>query len=799
MKKIMSILLVFAMILSSAPVSVFAQDDTTSSKTSVMSEDEQTVTTTIEFTGPKSTPNVLFFLGTACPTHGLEASTIDNAMNSLLEKANVDLLQATDGCATYDGSYYAVGNQVTSFVKQTSWQKGDHFTNENNQSYVIETGGYHTLSKTGAKELAAALSSKEYDFIVIAYDGFISGLFYHESTTNEDVEGSYTAYGEYKVAKNWIDADNITAEDRKNLYAVAKLLEEMPIVLLTAKRPVDSYSYADNAAYDLTRGYDCGNVSYDYSTKYFNSKYKGSTVVLNEESKNGGIIKETEGKEYIYARAVTDVLAFIKPDLWLTLVDEDGQYKVNEAPSFSSIGFDKMDITDYANSEAVAKNVESLLNGVLVEFEDTMADGLTPKTMKMEKYNPSTSSWTVMSENEYVQSIDGQKVNVKVNYTDGKYYDGESYRLTITSKVEESFQPDGTLADSNNGDAVVSIKNPNGEPFIRVKLESPQVKKTVYTVTFDGNKNGTIDGLEVEHIWKYSTEKKNITANSATPNDNFLFKGFTCKQAVELEDGTKYAVGDLIPAAVLTTVIVDKDLDFVAQYDELIDITVTKIWDDNDNQDGYRPEAIEIILKGGEEDIKATLDSSNRWEYTFEDLMKFNDGKEIEYTVEEVEVEGYESKVEGTKDTKFIITNTHEIEKVAVTITKEWDDGNDIDKIRPESINCVLYSNGEELEVVALSAENQWTFTIEDLDKFADGNLIEYTVEEVDEVEGYELTDITCEDYKFTITNSHTPVTDPNPGKTPATGDYMLYALSTMVSSAVALAATVIIKKKNEE
>ena len=29
-----------------------------------------------------------------------------------------------------------------------------------------------------------------------------------------------------------------------------------------------------------------------------------------------------------------------------------------------------------------------------------------------------------MSENEYVQSIDGQKVNVKVNYTDGKYYDG---------------------------------------------------------------------------------------------------------------------------------------------------------------------------------------------------------------------------------------------------------------------------------------------------------------------------------------------------------------------------------------
>ena len=100
---------------------------------------------------------------------------------------------------------------------------------------------------------------------------------------------------------------------------------------------------------------------------------------------------------------------------------------------------------------------------------------------------------------------------------------------------------------------------------------------------------------------------------------------------------------------------------------------------------------------------------------------------------------------------------------------------------------------------MALSAENQWTFTIEDLDKFADGNLIEYTVEEVDEVEGYELTDITCEDYKFTITNSHTPVTDPNPGKTPATGDYMLYALSTMVSSAVALAATVIIKKKNEE
>ncbi|MBQ3155485.1 MAG: Cna B-type domain-containing protein, partial [Clostridia bacterium] len=143
----------------------------------------------------------------------------------------------------------------------------------------------------------------------------------------------------------------------------------------------------------------------------------------------------------------------------------------------------------------------------------------------------------------------------------------------------------------------------------------------------------------------------------------------------------------------------------------------------------------------------------NRWESKIENLPKYADGEKIEYTWVEGDMpEGYtltDTKVEGTITT---LTNTYETEKTEATVKKVWKDAENQDGKRPESLTVVL-SNGTE---VVLNAENQWTATVEDLPKYADGEEIVYTWKEGDMPAGYELTDTSVEGTVTTLTNTYT-------------------------------------------
>jgi uncharacterized surface anchored protein len=101
---------------------------------------------------------------------------------------------------------------------------------------------------------------------------------------------------------------------------------------------------------------------------------------------------------------------------------------------------------------------------------------------------------------------------------------------------------------------------------------------------------------------------------------------------------------------------------------EVIEIPVTKIWKDANNKDGVRPESIKVQLLAdgkeakdvtGEKIISEVTGSmkSNEWIDTFKDLPKFANGKEIKYSVKEIEI-SKEYEVTYSDDT-FTITNTH--------------------------------------------------------------------------------------------------------------------------------------------
>ncbi|MCD7814300.1 MAG: Cna B-type domain-containing protein, partial [Lachnospiraceae bacterium] len=93
-----------------------------------------------------------------------------------------------------------------------------------------------------------------------------------------------------------------------------------------------------------------------------------------------------------------------------------------------------------------------------------------------------------------------------------------------------------------------------------------------------------------------------------------------------------------------------------------VEISVIKDWDDSSNQDGKRTESVTVkLLANGEDTGKTvTLSAENNWTASFEDLAKYNNGTEITYTVEEIEVpEGYTAAVNGNATDGYTITNTH--------------------------------------------------------------------------------------------------------------------------------------------
>ena len=171
---------------------------------------------------------------------------------------------------------------------------------------------------------------------------------------------------------------------------------------------------------------------------------------------------------------------------------------------------------------------------------------------------------------------------------------------------------------------------------------------------------------------------------------------------------------------------------------EVISITGEKVWDDSDNQDGIRPEKITVILNktvtGNTTKVAENIveeDETGNWTFTFENLPKYENGKEISYTLEEVDVNGYTSEIKDYK-----ITNTHAPETVTFNIVKEWYDYENNDGIRPNSITVRIKADHEEVAKAILSEENNWNAIFENLPKYKNGIEINYEIVE-DEVEGY--------------------------------------------------------------
>ncbi len=177
---------------------------------------------------------------------------------------------------------------------------------------------------------------------------------------------------------------------------------------------------------------------------------------------------------------------------------------------------------------------------------------------------------------------------------------------------------------------------------------------------------------------------------------------------------------------------------------ETREITVTKTWKDNNNQDGVRPESITVHLLANGEEVASAKVTGDDWTHTFTDLPKYEAGEEIVYTVAEDTVEGYNTEIDG-----FSVTNTHTPETIEISGSKTWVDADNQDGIRPESITIVLLGNGKKVAAETVTASDNWTWKFINLPKYEAGEEIVYTIAE-DAVEGY-----TSTVNGYNVTNTH--------------------------------------------
>ena len=465
------------------------------------------------------------------------------------------------------------------------------------------------------------------------------------------------------------------------------------------------------------------------------------------------------------------------------ITEESGKTQISAGEGFSLVSSDKPEKTPSITLSATIPWMDSDLKVYVADSKAQASDGKGYQNMIGAVIRQTPVSITA-----------SLAVSPTVNFTftkvweDGNNQDGKRpVPSTFVSKLH--LKADGvevtgytpTVKDNGDGTWTVQYKDlpglPSGKTYSVTEDSIPPYTSDSVTVKNDGdgkltnhytpvtvtvsgkktwndgnNQDGKRPGSITVRLLANNEEKTHTTVKAdADGNWTYSFENLP-----KYEDGQEitYTVTEDAVAEYSTEI---KDYNITNSYTPgETSVTVTKAWEDRNNQDGKRPESVQVQLyaDGVEEGTPVTLGEAVNWTHTWEHLAEKKAGKAITYTVRELtEVLGYTSQVTGDAKTGFTVINTHTPETTSVSGKKTWNDGNNQDGKRPESITVRLLANNEEKThtTVKADADGNWTYSFENLPKYEDGQEITYTVTE-DAVAEY-----STEIKDYNITNSYTP------------------------------------------
>ena len=442
----------------------------------------------------------------------------------------------------------------------------------------------------------------------------------------------------------------------------------------------------------------------------------------------------------------------------------------------SQVGTHKYTISEVTGSEP-GVTYDTTVQEVEVKVEKVSATELKATASKeakdlvfTNKYTPAKTKVSVTKKWDDKDNQDGKRpssITVKL------LADGQETNQTLVLNVANNWAGSFTNLDTDKGGASIKytvVEEPvtgytsevTGDATSGFIITNTYTPETVdVTVTKNWNDNNDQDGKRPSSI------TVNLLADGTKVDSREIQAAADGTWTAKFEKLAKYKDGKEIKYTVTEESVVGykssiDNFTITNSHDpEKINISGTKVWNDNNDQDGKRPTKITVqVLKGEQVVAEMEVSAETDWKFEFKDLPKYEKGKEITYELKEVSVEHYTTKVTG-KDGKYTITNTHTPAKINVKGQKIWDDANNKDGIRPDSIVVKLLANGVETgKTATASVASGWTYEFTDLDRYQDGGKeIVYTVKEAYVPKGY-----TSEVIGTNIVNHHQPK-DPEPNK----------------------------------
>lgn len=363
---------------------------------------------------------------------------------------------------------------------------------------------------------------------------------------------------------------------------------------------------------------------------------------------------------------------------------------------------------------------------------------------------------------EHVWNDNNNDYEMRPNFVEVKVSDGES--STPVTATSENWTGTTAGKDDKNYEIenVDSVENYKSEVTEHTVDENGN-QKFVITHTLDNSKIARHDiSVELNNIWNdennaYSMRpdtlktqlmrnKRVIAEKTATAENNWTvdFENVPISgdYTVEIQTPDGYttvvkldSIDENGNIKVTATHELKEDLKF-----QTITIKLENIWDDSNDQIGKRPSYLKVMLKRNGVncyDEPVIVKESNDWTFTASKMPKLGT-----YSVDVETPAGYMTTIENAnvKDGVMEVKATHTIkpapERTTLVVKVTWEDNNNADGKRPDSIKVDIHKNGKSIydEAQPIKAEKDWTLTIPGIEKSASYSVVKPTVK------GYDVT-----------------------------------------------------------
>ena len=520
-----------------------------------------------------------------------------------------------------------------------------------------------------------------------------------ESNKRYIVSGANFEYGDQATNSGNIVEKDVTLDDESETKAKLQIINNIVTItipntvkgdykLSVGKKSTEDSKYLNNNNNDFISG-----ASFEVK-QYLNKNVDTKISKLKSNDSDNSVSISSEDKKS------TDIKFNNKEKVDITDINTVDIYRITEesAPAGFIENWNPYYLKVYKtikNHKAVIDKVEVLyyILGITREEKSIIEIGTI-------KDGDQTSSIVWGGSKSYFFRVDLNKDTNSIIFTIGDIPKNGTYnfRMTktdVTKKVIESEKTEfnlnvyGKMTEQNGRITFyneIKLKNNNTNEVINtnkisaktgvttdlnsIKIQKEDIGKTYYFVITETNAPDDFTKIDYKIVVPV-TFSENENGYVATKGDAFAITSTSEKKKLnEMSTDVNEVVSTEQTGVTINVNVPNK---------QEIEKTVVKKWRDDESALGNRPSSITVeLVKNGKTVDEQILSKDNNWTYTWKKLNKYENAKEINYTIREKgEVRGYVSEEPVVDGNTTTLTNTmiKESGEYSVYLIKQGTDG----------------------------------------------------------------------------------------------------------------------------